>query len=149
MSMCDGTVSGTGSGRTTTTPIPHAPDRFGLRDADAERPFSDAAFGPALARAQALVPALRGRRIGRRLNGVYALTPDALPLAGPLPGLPRVWVAEGCWVTQAGGLGAQLARQLGGEGEPLVDPARLDPGRFEGWDVDRVRTAALRHYRGV
>lgn len=115
----------------------------------AELPFREAVFGPALEAAAALVPAFRKAPAGRRLNGVFALTPDELPLVGPCPGVQGLWCAESSWVTHAGGVGRQLAAQLLGTAEPLVDPARLAPDRFASWTGQRTREAALAHYRGV
>jgi glycine/D-amino acid oxidase-like deaminating enzyme len=115
----------------------------------AELPFREADFGTAITEATALVPAFRRTPLGRRLNGVFAMTPDEIPLVGPAAGVPGLWFAEASWVTHAGGVGRQLANMLLGTGDVLVDPGRLAPGRFDGWSEEKVRDAALGHYRGI
>lgn len=45
-----------------------------------------------------------------RLNGVFAMTPDNLPLLGPVADVPGLWVAEAIWVTYAAGAADALAR---------------------------------------
>ncbi|SDM62644.1 NAD(P)/FAD-dependent oxidoreductase [Allokutzneria albata] len=117
--------------------------------ATAGRRFRDKVFEPALTRARKLVPALRTADVEKRINGVFALTPDELPLVGPVPEVRGLWLAEGSWVTHAGGVGKLLAEQLLGLSSGFVDPARLAPARFAGWSADRVAKAALPHYRGI
>ncbi|MET9774004.1 FAD-dependent oxidoreductase [Streptomyces sp. NPDC006367] len=115
----------------------------------AERPFLEADFGAALAQATALVPAFRRAGRGRRLNGVFALTPDELPLVGPAATMPGLWFAEASWVTHAGGVGRQLANMLLETGDLVVAPERLAPGRFAHWSDEKIRETALSHYRGI
>ncbi|MGW0929034.1 NAD(P)/FAD-dependent oxidoreductase [Streptomyces sp. NPDC002644] len=115
----------------------------------AELPFQEAAFGTAIAEATALVPAFRQVPQGRRLNGVFALTPDELPVVGPAAGAPGLWFAEASWVTHAGGVGRQLANMLLETGNLLVAPDRLSPGRFDHWSDKKIRETALGHYRGI
>ncbi|MFJ9847986.1 NAD(P)/FAD-dependent oxidoreductase [Streptomyces sp. NPDC101150] len=135
-----------GLGSYAHTPLPLEPTG-GLDGA--ERPFRETDFGTALAEARALVPAFRQAPQGRRLNGVFALTPDELPLVGPAPGALGLWVAEASWLTHAGGVGRHLAHLLLDTGRPLVDPDRLAPGRFDHWTDRKVRERALAHYRGI
>ncbi|MGW7522782.1 NAD(P)/FAD-dependent oxidoreductase [Streptomyces sp. NPDC054783] len=116
--------------------------------ASAELPFRETDFGAALREAAALVPAFRSAPLGRRLNGVFALTPDELPLVGPT-GVDGLWCAEASWVTHAGGVGRQLANMLLETGDLLVEPERLDPCRFASWSDQKVRDTALGHYRGI
>lgn len=115
----------------------------------AELPFQEADFGTAIAEATALVPAFRQAPLQRRLNGVFALTPDELPLVGPAAGVPGLWFAEASWVTHAGGVGRQLANMLLETGNLLVDPDRLAPGRFDQWSDEKIRETALGHYQGI
>nr|WP_228079275.1 FAD-dependent oxidoreductase [Streptomyces sp. MA3_2.13] len=115
----------------------------------AELPFREEDFGTAPAAATALVPVFRTAPVGRRLNGVFALTPDELPLVGPAAGVAGLWCAEASWVTHAGGVGRQLASQLLETGDPLVDPERLAPDRFASWSDERISATALGHYQGI
>jgi glycine/D-amino acid oxidase-like deaminating enzyme len=115
----------------------------------AERPFREADFDAAIAEATALVPAFRDAALGRRLNGVFAMTPDELPLVGPSAALPGLWLAEASWVTHAGGVGRQLANMLLDTGDLLVAPERLAPDRFTHWSDEKIRETALGHYQGI
>ncbi|QKW07741.1 FAD-binding oxidoreductase [Streptomyces sp. NA04227] len=135
-----------GLGSYAHTPLPLTPTSSLT---SAEVPFHEADFGTALAEATALVPAFRAAPLGRRLSGVFAMTPDELPLVGPAPGVAGLWCAEASWVTHAGGVGRQLAAMLLQVGELLVDPDRLAPGRFTSWSENRIHEAALAHYQGI
>lgn len=85
----------------------------------AERAFRAEVFDPAIIAALDLLP-VRSRFVPRRrLNGVFAMTPDNLPLLGPVGGLAGLWVAEALWVTHAGGAAAALAAMMTGR-EPAV-----------------------------
>ncbi|MET9395694.1 FAD-dependent oxidoreductase [Streptomyces sp. NPDC006624] len=135
-----------GLGTYSHLPLPLTPTRTLV---SAEQPFREADFGAALAEATALVPAFRETAHGRRLNGVFALTPDELPLVGPAPALPGLWFAEASWVTHAGGVGRQLAGMLLDTGDHLVPPDRLAPDRFADWSDEKIHETALGHYRGI
>jgi glycine/D-amino acid oxidase-like deaminating enzyme len=68
--------------------------------------------------------------ITHRWAGIWGATEDQLPLAGPLPGQERVWVAAG--YSGHGNVlgfacGELVARALRGDREPLLD--LLDPAR--------------------
>ncbi|EMD23009.1 NAD(P)/FAD-dependent oxidoreductase [Amycolatopsis azurea] len=115
----------------------------------AERPFRETHFGAAVAEAAALVPAFRETALGRQLNGVFALTPDELPLVGPATEMPGLWFAEASWVTHAGGVGRQLANLLLETGDQLVPPERLAPDRFADRSDHWIRETALSNYRGI
>lgn len=126
------------------TPLPASPESLDT----AEVSFRADDFGTALERAAELVPAFRGTPQGRRLNGVFAMTPDELPLAGPST-VPGLWFAEAGWVTHAAGIGRHVANLLLGAGDTAVDPARLDPARFDDWDASKIREQSLAHYQGI
>ncbi|MEU9115095.1 FAD-binding oxidoreductase [Streptomyces sp. NPDC048483] len=135
-----------GLGSYAHTPLPLEPT---ARLEGAERPFRATDFGSVIAEALALVPAFRKAPLRRRLNGVFALTPDELPLVGPVPAAPGLWCAVAGWLTHAGGVGRHLAHLLLDAGRPLVDPDRLAPSRFAHWSDRKVRETALGHYRGI
>ncbi|GAB2601705.1 hypothetical protein GCM10027168_38540 [Streptomyces capparidis] len=135
-----------GLGSYAHTPLPLAPSPA---LASAELPFPESAFTAALEEATALVPAFRTAPRGRRLNGLFAMTPDELPLVGPVAGAPGLWCAEASWVTHAGGVGRQLAHMLLDTGDLLVDPERLSPDRFATWSEQKIHETALSHYRGI
>lgn len=135
---------GLGSYAHTALPITPSPALV-----SAELPFLEAEVRTAIEEAEALVPAFRQAPRGRRLNGVFALTPDELPLVGPAAGVPGLWFAEASWVTHAGGVGRQIANMLLGTGDLLLAPDRLSPGRFDSWSDEKIHETALGHYRGI
>jgi glycine cleavage system aminomethyltransferase T/glycine/D-amino acid oxidase-like deaminating enzyme len=89
-------------------------------------------FVPLLEGAVRRFPFLERSGVIRLLCHPDAMTPDGYPLLGPMPGVPRFWVAAGLSLGgfgSAGGLGKSLAEwMIGGETEIDVDACR--PWRF-------------------
>ena len=83
-----------------------------------------------LARLGATFPALSGTRMAEAWAGMIDITPDAVPVIGPVASLPGLTLATGfSGHGFALGPGAgRLAAELATGGEPVVDPApfRLD-----------------------
>ncbi|MHB1217088.1 MAG: NAD(P)/FAD-dependent oxidoreductase [Alphaproteobacteria bacterium] len=83
------------------------------------------------ATAASVVPGLANLRAVRSWAGFQAVTPDALPVIGRLPGHDQAYIAAGA----RGGFhmgpaqGLALAEMIQGHAPPL-DLARFDPGRF-------------------
>jgi dimethylglycine oxidase len=77
-----------------------------------------------------LMPPLRETTLERRLNGVFAFTPDGYPLIGEHPELRGFWVAESVWVTHSAGVGRVVAETLV-DGAPSIDASPADLDRFE------------------
>lgn len=83
------------------------------------------------ATAVSVVPGLAGLRAARSWAGFQAVTPDALPVIGRLPGHNEAYIAAGA----RGGFhmgpaqGLALAELIQGR-TPSLDLARFDPGRF-------------------
>jgi glycine/D-amino acid oxidase-like deaminating enzyme len=107
----------------------------GWRDAELQTEFTDEeGTTPGIqARIDGFARELLGRepRITHRWSGIFGLTPDLLPLVGPLPGDERIWLA--CGYSGHGNVlglvcgelvGEALAGRAGPELE-LFDPARL------------------------
>jgi glycine/D-amino acid oxidase-like deaminating enzyme len=90
-----------------------------------------------LTQAARFFPALRPAGIDRVTVGWRPIPADHLPLVGPVPGLPELYLAVShSGVTVAPALGRLVAREVaGGAREPLLDAFR--PGRFA------ARAAAL------
>ncbi|ELR05767.1 hypothetical protein VC83_04460 [Pseudogymnoascus destructans] len=91
-------------------------------------------FDDAVGRALGLFPEETRRGLtaegGRRFNGVFAVTPDGLPVAGPVGGVKGLWVAAGVWVTHAMGVVELIAKMV------LKEERRERRGYEEG-DEDR------------
>lgn len=98
---------------------------------------TDAAVNPSvlaqmLARAQMFLPSLANLTALRSWTGARAASPDGMPLLGPHPKRPGVWLAvghEGLGVTTALASAALLSAQLQNH-QPPFDPAPYRPSRF-------------------
>ncbi|KQP18161.1 FAD-binding oxidoreductase [Pseudorhodoferax sp. Leaf267] len=85
-----------------------------------------------LRRAVEYLPALGQLQAIRSWTGFRAATPDGLPLLGPHPTQPGLWLAlghEGLGVTTAPGSAELIAAQLLGRAPP-IDPAPYLPARL-------------------
>jgi glycine/D-amino acid oxidase-like deaminating enzyme len=78
------------------------------------------------------LPGLAELNAIRTWTGFRAATPDGLPLIGPHPDRPHLWLAvghEGLGVTTAPATAQLLAAQIAG-GSPPIDPTPYAPARF-------------------
>ena len=78
------------------------------------------------------VPAIPDMPLAEHRGGVFTMTPDSRFLVGPIGGVEGLWVASGCngsGYSMAPGLGLLLAERML-DGDPTLDPAPWDPGRF-------------------
>jgi len=112
--------------------------------------FPDELFANALEYAADLLPALAGRRLVRRLNGVFSFTPDANSLLGEWPDLRGLWLAEAVWVTHGGGAGRLMAEWLV-DGAPSYDVREVDVRRFARhvYHHAYIRRRGIQQYREV
>ncbi len=107
----------------------------GFRDVSLEREFTDeeALTDDVQAALERFVTGLVGRelRVDHRWAGIFGLVLDFLPVVGPVPGLPGVWVAAG--YSGHGNVlgfacGRLVAHAIVGDRDPLLDlfePKRL------------------------
>ena len=103
-------------------------------------------FEQAIARAEELLPAASRFEPVSRVNAVFAVTPDNLPLLGPVGTIPGVWSAQALWLAHAAGAARALAAAI------VTDAAlapELDPNRFAGRDPDELRASAMRRYGDI
>ena len=112
----------------------------------ADLPFPDR--GPLDAVRHDLVPTLAQLRHHKRLNGLLAMTPDGLPLIGPIAGRPGLWIAEAIWVTHACGAGRALAERILGH-TPWLDLTSFAPHRFADRDAETARRESLKVYNDI
>lgn len=84
-----------------------------------------------------------------RLSGVFAMTPDNLPLLGPMPEIGGLWVAEALLVTHAAGAARALARELTGAATEIEGLDALRPDRFTGQSATVLSERALHRYRDI
>jgi glycine/D-amino acid oxidase-like deaminating enzyme len=91
-----------------------------------------AVLGHMLQKALSYLPGLADLNALRTWTGFRAATPDSLPLIGPHPEHPHLWLAvghEGLGVTTAPATAQLLTAQIAG-GRHSIDPAPYAPARF-------------------
>ena len=112
-------------------------------------------FAPLMAGAVRRFPFLADAEVIRLVCHPDAMTPDANPLLGPLPGIHGFWVAAGLSLNGFGG-GGGIGRAMAGwitAGDPDVDvvPYRAwrfaDPYRDPSWSAALAREAYADYYR--
>ncbi|HEX2625664.1 MAG TPA: FAD-dependent oxidoreductase [Candidatus Limnocylindrales bacterium] len=109
-----------------------------------EFPFTQEDFDPQLEDALALMPAILGdERVGQKyaINGLIALTPDGMPLLGETPEVRGLWSAAAVWVKEGPAVGRCIAEWMV-HGEPSIDVAQSDIGRFHAHQRTRQHTKA-------
>jgi sarcosine oxidase subunit beta len=93
-----------------------------------------------LARGALMAPALQNINFLRTWAGTLAMTPDHLPIIGPVDGLQGYLLAAGfsghgfC----LGPIVGKLLSELVVDGEPSISLAALNPSRFEGMSPNRA-----------
>jgi glycine cleavage system aminomethyltransferase T/glycine/D-amino acid oxidase-like deaminating enzyme len=112
-------------------------------------------FAPLLGGAALRFPFLADAEIGRLVCHPDAMTPDANPLLGPLPGVRGFWVAAGLSLNGfggAGGIGRTMAAWIT-TGQPDLDVVAYrawrfaDPYRDPGYAAATAREAYSYYYR--
>ncbi|MFB6117235.1 FAD-dependent oxidoreductase [Halosegnis sp.] len=92
-----------------------------------------------------LLPATAGADLEFKYNGMFAESPNGLPVMGPVQEYDGLWTAAAIWVTHAGGAGKALAEWME-TGVPKLDDgpidlAHCDVNRFDdhegSWDFAR------------
>jgi len=95
--------------------------------------------------ADELLPATKGKELEFKYNGMFAESPNGLPVMGPVQELEGLWTAAAIWVTHAGGAAKALAEWME-TGVPRLDDgpidlAHCDVNRFDdhegSWDFAR------------
>ncbi len=80
-----------------------------------------------------LLPATAGKELEFKYNGMFAESPNGLPVMGPVEKYDGLWTAAAIWVTHAGGAGKALAEWMV-NGVPQLDDGPIDVGHC---DVNR------------
>jgi glycine/D-amino acid oxidase-like deaminating enzyme len=94
-------------------------------------------------------PPLFDRENMKSFNGIFAVTPDALPLAGEIESIKGLWVAAAIWITQAGGVARLVAEMIEGKDVDNTVKEALDPNRFSGTDQAALKEKALGTYNNI
>ena len=128
-----------GIGSYNHEPIVPSPDVLGQNDPDGEQgsihEFTDRHLNnathpdrPDKAPRQAsdeLLPATAGAELEHKYNGMFAESPNGLPVMGPVQKYDGLWTAAAIWVTHAGGAGKALAEWMV-NGTPRLDSGHID-----------------------
>ena len=77
------------------------------------------------------------------------MTPDNLPLLGPVGDIGGLWAAEAVWVTHAAGAADALAQLMTGTRPDIAGLEALAPGRFAGRTDQELTESSLRLYRDL
>lgn len=85
----------------------------------------------------------------KKVNGVFSVTPDNLPLLGRVPGAKGLWLAAAIWITHAAGSARLLARVMRGEEDDGEMARALDPARFGDGNKKGLEALALRQYNDI
>lgn len=93
-------------------------------------PFTPEDFMPAWNDAVELLPALRGAKFSRPINGIFSFTPDGFPILGESSRVRGFWMAEAVWITHAVGVAKSVAEWMV-EGVPAIDLRQCDVERYE------------------
>ena len=128
----------------------HAPVPVGVEDfgSGAELPWR-ADFDEAIAHAMALLPRPQRFKVASRLNGVFSMTADNLPLLGPVEQAPGLWVGQALWVTHAAGAARSLAQTMTGQPPAVTGLKALRPDRFDARPQHELTLEALRLYNDI
>ena len=122
----------------------------GAQEMPSMMPWSDSAFRRGMIAAAELLPALRGVKLTRKVNGMFIFTPDGMPVLGEAPQARGFWSAEAVWITHAGGVGKALADWMA-DGDPGMDLWEADIARFYPHQMTRdyISRRGARQYRQV
>jgi aminomethyltransferase len=138
--------------------VPH-PDELGGNDPDGhqgsvhefteqhmnEATHPDRPHKPPRQASDELLPATAGRELEFKYNGMFAESPNGLPVMGPVQTIDGLWTAAAIWVTHAGGAMKAMAEWME-NGVPRldngpIDLAHADVNRFDehegSWDFTR------------
>ncbi len=128
----------------------HAPVPVDVQDlgSGAELPWRPE-FDRVIGEAMTLLPPPQRFDVRTRLNGVFSMTADNLPLLGPVDHAPGMWVAQALWVTHAAGAARCLARTMTGGPPAVAGLEALRPDRFASRPDPDLTVAALRLYNDI
>ncbi|KAL0937079.1 Dimethylglycine oxidase (FAD dependent oxidoreductase) [Colletotrichum truncatum] len=86
---------------------------------------------------------------GESFNGIFSMTPDNMPLAGPVRSIEGLYMAVAVWVTHAAGTAKFLTRLIDNANVDQGTKAALDPERFKGQDSVTLEEKSLAGYNSI
>lgn len=84
-----------------------------------------------------------------KLNGIFSMTPDNMPLVGGISSIKGLYMAAAVWVTHAAGSAKFLAQIIRGESVDSATQTALDPNRFQGRDMESLKQDSLDSYNSI
>ncbi len=117
---------------------------------NAIRPFTPRDFEQAWEQAQNLIPALRGKSLEKKFNGMFAFSVDGYPIMGESREIVGLWSAVASWITHAGGVGKSIAEWMA-HGETEWDLRQAHLHRFHGFQTTEKYISIIcnKNYREV
>jgi glycine/D-amino acid oxidase-like deaminating enzyme len=116
---------------------------------EATQPWPADEFDDPIERALQLLPEEHRFPIDTRLNGLFSMTADNLPLVGPSKDIEGLWIAEALWITHAGGAATALVDMMRGQAPAIDGLEALDPARFAALDAEQLVMRARKKYREI
>jgi glycine/D-amino acid oxidase-like deaminating enzyme len=105
-------------------------------------------FDPAIEQALRLLPETSRFQPVEKLNGLFSMTADNLPLVGPAGAVQGLWFAEAVWVTHAAGAAEILATWMA-SGDVQRQFLTLRPDRFDAESRQALQARSLQLYRDI
>ncbi|KAI4742426.1 FAD dependent oxidoreductase [Aureobasidium sp. EXF-12298] len=133
----------------------HPPQKVARLGDTATVPWSNETFNPAMTRAisSRFTP---GAGLSQeapfgaeKVGGVFSVTPDNMPLLGPVAGIHGLWMAVAIWVTHAAGCARMLEKMMLGKAYDEEIARDLDPARFAGGNAEELERTALKQYNDI
>ncbi|KAI9037853.1 NAD(P)/FAD-dependent oxidoreductase [Aspergillus affinis] len=106
-------------------------------------------FDSALNHALQFIPEKTGFVPVKRYNGIFAMTPDNMPLVGSISSTTGLYMAAAVWITHAAGSAKFLTRLMNAETVDENTKKALDPARFRGQDIVELRQESLDGYNSI
>jgi sarcosine oxidase len=103
-------------------------------------------FDATLTQARSLLPATTELSAREKFNGIFAMTPDNMPLVGSVAPIGGLYMAAAVWVTHAAGAAKFLTKILRGEEVDENTKLRLNPVRFQGRCMEILKQESLNGY---
>ncbi|WP_211241054.1 NAD(P)/FAD-dependent oxidoreductase [Pseudonocardia spinosispora] len=127
----------------------HVPAPVDVVGACAEQAWPGEPFEPAVDAAIDLLPSATRFTPARRVNGLFSMTADNLPLVGPAGHTEGLWLAEAVWVTHAAGAARALVELMHGEQPSATGMESLSPSRFDTVSAEELTRRSLTQYHDI
>ncbi len=101
-------------------------------------PLTEDAFEPSMEHALELMPDVLGdAEIRHAIDGLLSVTPDGMPVVGPLRDVDGLWSCAAIWIKEAPAF-AKYTAQWMTRGYPDVDLHQSDVNRFDGYGTSKA-----------